>query len=63
MSDYIYVECPDCEYSMVIRGGEHLSCPHCPLCLSDCGRSVEMSRRPAEDEDEPEGRDEREGQT
>jgi hypothetical protein len=56
--DFDYFECPECEFSLIqhctFNGSEA-----CPLCASDTGYNVKMSRRTCEDTDKAEGKDAR----
>ena len=58
MDDFLFLECPDCEFSAVVPAkstGSRL----CPMCAGDSGHDVTMRKRPARDDDRPEGRDAR----
>lgn len=58
MPDFDYFECQDCGFDSVqpaTFAGEYC----CPLCAADSGHEVTMRRRPAQDEDRPEGFDAR----
>ncbi len=56
--DFLYHECPSCEFSAVTRA-DYAGPGLCPLCAEDNGRDVAMRRRIARDTDRPEGRDAR----
>jgi hypothetical protein len=57
MADFTYLECPYCQYSIVMKAdGRAIFCYH---CASDNGRDVAMKSRPAQQDDEPEGYDAR----
>ena len=55
--DFVYLECPECEFSAVIRPTGKPS--FCPMCAGDNGRDVRMREREATAFDNPEGADER----
>jgi hypothetical protein len=53
--EYIYLECPSCEYTMVRPF--RIEPYGCPLCAADCARDQIMLARPALAQDVPEGAD------
>jgi hypothetical protein len=53
-----FFECPVCGWSAVLRA-DYDGTECCPICAEDNGRDIEMGRRPARDDDDPEGQDER----
>jgi hypothetical protein len=61
VSDFVYFECPECEFSSVQRA-DFIGSELCPLCADDTGHDVRMARRPATDADKPEGFDARRSQ-
>lgn len=54
-----YFECPDCGWDCVADADRSGSAEECPLCAADSGHSVLLKRRPATDDDRPEGFDAR----
>lgn len=60
MPGFIYFECPDCGFDSVQRD-DFDGRSDCPLCAGDSGRDVVMRKRPATDDDIPEGFDARKG--
>lgn len=57
MPGFTYWECRDCGFDAVTP--DTAPTPICPLCAGDSGRDVDMSGRPATDEDVVEGVDAR----
>lgn len=58
---FTYLECPECEFDMVLAAadiGPGMKVA-CPLCHQDTFRAVAMTERPATDADKPEGPDSR----
>lgn len=56
MSGFDYFECRHCGFDSVQRDdfdGRNF----CPVCEGDSGHAVVMTRRPARDDDKPEGFD------
>lgn len=58
---YVYGECPDCQYSVVMTAPGNRGFPivYCRLCWEDCQHRVTLHFRPATAEDRPEGYDAR----
>jgi uncharacterized paraquat-inducible protein A len=58
-AEFDFWECPDCEYTLVLPRTGSKTTAICCLCSMDSGHEVLMRRRPARDDDEPEGPDAR----
>lgn len=56
--DFIYFECPECQFSSVQKAGFKGSSA-CPMCAGDSGHDVGMHKRTARSTDKPEGKDAR----
>lgn len=56
--DFLYFECPECEFSSVQKA-DFSGSVACPLCAGDSGHDVRMTCRTARESDKPEGRDAR----
>jgi hypothetical protein len=57
-SDFAYFQCQECEFDSV-QNASFKGAYYCPVCAGDTGREVRMGRRPATEEDKPEGFDAR----
>lgn len=56
MWNWVYLQCPDCQWDCVLPLAPPVGCP---LCMEDSHRFVLLTRRPATDDDKPEGYDAR----
>lgn len=56
---YLFLECPDCQFSAVLTEARAHPYQCCPMCAEDNGRDIRMRERPATAEDKPEGSDDR----
>ena len=56
---YVYGECPECQFSVVLRQEPPKLASNCGLCAEDSGRDVWMRFRTATDQDVAEGYDAR----
>lgn len=56
---FVYGECPECQFSVILAQEPPKLASNCGLCAEDSGRDVWMRFRPATDEDKAEGYDAR----
>lgn len=58
-NQFVYGECPECQFSVILAQEPPKLASNCGLCAEDSGRDVWMRFRPATDDDKAEGYDAR----